>query len=198
MRRSRAVCTVAAICVPLLAEASDLVEMQHGMADARLVPAYTLAERGEAARRVLNLASRPRLAPPVSLTPNAPYAADGSSLSFWKPSFVIGTAQGGEAGINFWGKFQEGHMNVGLNPRTPAILDCRMLSPGKIAYKIYAGGGNSPRMQGEAGLRDGHLLLLLSPLRPGECMSVELWPHPATAPLGIFGCDISPILEARP
>ena len=181
--------------LPPAAHASDLVEMQHGMANARFVEVYPPAQRADALRRTLLLASPPVLGASVALTPNGPFAPDGSHLSFWKPSFVIGTEAGGEAGINFWGLHQEGHMNVGLTPAGPVALDCRLLSAGKIAYKIYA--GDALRAQDEAALHDGHFLLMLSPSRPGEPISVELWPVPGTEPLGIFGCDVSAV-EQRP
>jgi hypothetical protein len=171
-----------------------LVEVQHGMADARFVESYSPAQRAEALQRALHLASPPELGRSVALTPNAPFARDGSHLSFWKPSFVIGTEAGGEAGINFWGLHQEGHMNVGLAPAGPVALDCRMLSAGRIAYKIYA--GDALHAQADAALHDGHFLLMLSPSRPGEPISVELWPSPGTEPLGIFGCDIGAVEQA--
>ena len=189
-------CVGAAGFPPAAAHASNraLVEMQHGMADARFVNNYSPAQRAEALQRALLLTSPPKLGASVALTPNAPFARDGSYLSFWKPSFVIGTEAGGEAGINFWGLHQEGHMNVGLTPAGPVALDCRMLSAGRIAYKIYA--GDALRTQADAALHDGHFLLMLSPSRPGEPISVELWPSPGTEPLGIFGCDVS--AEQRP
>jgi len=189
-------CAAAGLPLPA-AHASDraLVEMQHGMADARFVDTYSPAQRAEALQRALLLASPPKLGASVALTPNAPFARDGSHLSFWKPSFVIGTEAGGEAGINFWGLHQDGHMNVGLAPAGPVALDCRMLSAGRIAYKIYA--GDALRTQADAALHDGHFLLMLSPSRPGESISVELWPSPGTEPLGIFGCDVSAV-EQRP
>ncbi|GEM_PF-2992595 len=190
-------CAGAAGFLPPAAHALDpaLVEMRHGMADARFVEIYSPAQRAEALQRALHLASPPELGVSVALTPNAPFARDGSHLSFWKPSFVIGTEAGGEAGINFWGLRQEGHMNVGVAPAGPVALDCRLLSAGRIAYKIYA--GDALRTQADAALQDGHFLLMLSPSRPGEPISVELWPSPGTEPLGIFGCDVSAV-EQRP
>jgi hypothetical protein len=179
----------------LLAAAVPLVEMQHGLADARFVPEYAIAQRASAAQASMHLATSPMLGAPVSLTPNAPYAPDGSHLSFWKPSFVIGTANGGEAGINYWGKYQDGHMNVGFTPRAAqsVLLDCRMLSAGRIAYKIYTGSADTPSAQGEMPLRDGHFLLAVPNIAAGMPVSVELWPAPATQTVGIFGCDISRI-----
>jgi hypothetical protein len=190
-------CLFAAALLPLAPRASGraLVEMQHGMTNARFVEIYSPAQRADALQRAFLLASPPMLGVSVALTPNAPFAPDGSHLSFWKPSFVVGTEAGGEAGINFWGLHQEGHMNVGLTLAGPVALDCRLLSVGKIAYKVYAGA--ALRAQAEAALHDGHFLLMLSPSQAGEAISVELWPSPATEPVGIFGCDVS-ALEQRP
>jgi hypothetical protein len=171
------------------------VEMQSSISGARFIAVYSVAQREKAVQDAMEFASPPVLGAPVSLTPDASYASDGSHLSFWKPSFVIGTKSGGEAGINFWGKYQEGHMNVAFAPATakPVLLDCRMLSAGNITYKIYAGNGSAPQMQGDVPLRDGHLLLIVSVLKAGEPLSVELWPTPATQPVGIFGCDLSAV-----
>jgi len=177
--------------------AQTLVEMQHGLPSARFVPAYAIGQRGRAVQRAMALSAQPMLGATVSLTPDAPYAADGSHLSFWKPSFVIGTASGGEAGINFWGKHQDGHMNVAFAARNAVVLDCRMLSAGSITYKIYAGDGAMPREQGVRPLRDGHLLLMIAAPTAGDPLSVELWPTPDTQPVGIFGCDISAVNPER-
>ena len=191
-------CLLAAGLLPAAAaHASDkaLVEMQHGMTNARFVEVYSPAQRADALQRALLLASPPALGASVALTPNAPFAPDGSHLSFWKPSFVVGTEAGGEAGINFWGIHQEGHVNVGLTPAGPVALDCRLVSAGKIAYKIYA--GDALRAHAQAALHGGHFLLMLFPSRMGEPVSVELWPSPGNEPLGIFGCDVSAV-EQRP
>jgi hypothetical protein len=179
------------------AGAQTLVEMQHGLPNARFVPAYSITQRAQAAQRAMALPSQPMLGATVSLTPDAPYAPDGSHLSFWKPSFVIGTAAGGEAGINFWGKYQDGHMNVAFAPAHSALLDCRMLSAGNITYKVYAGNSSTPRERGDYPLRDGHFLLMIAVAKAGDPLSVELWPTPATQPVGIFGCDISVINPER-
>jgi hypothetical protein len=187
-------CVLAAgLLPPLAAHASDraLVEIRHGMTNARFVEVYSPAQRADALQRVFLLGSPPVLGASVALTPNAPFAPDGSHLSFWKPSFVIGTEAGGEAGINFWSIHQEGHMNVGLTPTGPVALDCRLLSAGKIVYKIYAGA--ALRAQAEAALHDGHFLLMFSPSHPGEAISVELWPSPGTEPVRIFGCDVGAV-----
>jgi hypothetical protein len=179
--------------IPIHAQA--VVEIQTGIVNAKFVPIYSNAERANAFQRVARLPSLPVLGAPVSLTPNTPYAPDGSHLSFWQPSFVIGTPDGGEAGINFWGKFQEGHMNVAFTRGKPALLDCRMLSAGAITYKIYASG--ELNRHGEVPLRDGHLLLPVPAAKDAK-VSVELWPTPGTQPVGIFGCEISTIEKGMP
>jgi hypothetical protein len=174
----------------LLAAAPALVEMQHGLADARFVPEYSVAERAQAMEAAFGTAWP--FSVTASLTPNAPYSAGGSHLSFWKPSFVIGTENGGEAGINYWGKFQEGHVNVAFTPVSSTVaLDCRMISAGRIGYKLYAGDAQQPEAQGDVALHDGHMLLLLPKLTTGVPVSVELWPTPGTEPVGFFGCDIA-------
>jgi hypothetical protein len=177
--------------------AGPLVEIPSGVPGAKFIAAYSAEQREEAVQAAMGLAARPVLGAPVSLTPNAPYAPDGSHLSFWKPSFVIGTASGGEAGINFWGKYQDGHMNVALAASNSVLLDCRMLSAGTVAYKVYAGNGGTPREQGDRSLHNGHLLLIVPAPKAGEPLSVELWPTPVTQPVGIFGCDISRINPER-
>jgi hypothetical protein len=177
--------------------AGPLVEIPLGIPGAAFVAVYSTGQREKAVQAAMGLATRPALGVPVSLTPNAPYATDGSHLSFWKPSFVIGTPAGGEAGINFWGKYQDGHMNVALAAANSVLLDCRMPSAGNITYKIYAGNGGTPRRQGDRPLRDGHFLLMVTGLKRAEPQSVELWPKPRTQPVGIFGCDISAINPER-
>jgi hypothetical protein len=178
------------ISLLLLAAAPALVEIQHGLADARFVPEYSVAERARAMDAAFGAAHTFHVT--ASLTPNVLYSAEGAHLSFWKPSFVIGTPDGGEAGINYWGKFQEGHVNVAFTPvSSAAALDCRMLSAGHIGYKLYAGAISSPEAQGDVALRDGHMLLLLPKLTAGVPVSVELWPMPGTEPVGFFGCDIA-------
>jgi hypothetical protein len=174
--------------------AQTVVEVQTGIEAAKFVPAYSVEQRAAAMQIALHLSSPPILGAPVSLTPNAPYTPDGSHLSFWKPSFVIGTQSGGEAGINFWGKFQEGHMNVGFINTKPVLLDCRMLSAGLITYKVYEGGALGA--QGEVPLRDGHFLLVIP--AAAAPASVELWPTPGTQPVGIFGCDLNVIKKGMP
>jgi endo-1,4-beta-xylanase len=171
-------------------------QMRDGIVNARPVPVYSVAERANAAQKVLRLAAAPVLGSPISLTPNAPYGRDGAHLSFWKPSFVLGTSGGGEAGVNFWGIHNEGHVNVGFTPTDAAsyLLDCRLLSAGIITYKIYAGVSESPRGQGETALNDNHFILLMPVTSPGELMSVELWPTPVTETMGLLGCELSAVL----
>lgn len=187
---------LAALLLAAPATAQDTVEMQHGMPNARLVPLYSPAERTRAVQELLKLASPPALNEPVALSPNAPYAPNGARLSFWKPSFVIGTANGGEAGVNFWGKFVEGHVNLGFTAKSekPTVLDCRILSTGSaVGYKIYAGVEGSQRGHGEVALRDGHFLLAVPIVATAYPISVELWPSPNHAVLGFFGCDLDTI-----
>ncbi len=186
-----------AILLLVPADAQTLVEMQHGLPNARFVPAYSVTQRERAAQAAMKLSSPPVLGASVSLTPDAPFAPDGSHLSFWKPSFVIGTAAGGEAGINFWGKFQAGHMNVAFAALNSVLLDCRILSARSITYKVYAGNSATPREQGVRPLHNGHLLLIVAAPKSADPFSVELWPTPATQPVGIFGCDIIVINPER-
>jgi acetyl esterase/lipase len=131
----------------------------------------------------------------ISLTPNAPYGPDGAHLSFWKPSFVLGTASGGEAGVNFWGIYNEGHVNVGFTAAAaqPYVLDCRLHSAGPITWKIFAGPTENPVAHGEAPLSDNHFVLTLPPSPGGGLVSVEIWPTPATDTLRFLGCDLSPV-----
>jgi len=177
-----------------------LVEMRNGMPDAKFVPEYSRTQRAKALQDAMGLSSLPMLGAPVSLTPDAPYATDGSHLSFWKPSFVIGTANGGEAGFNYWGKYQDGHMNVGLAPHAAStiVLDCRMFSAGGITYKIYTGAGGVPGAHGEGPLRNGHFLLLIPGVATDEPISVELWPATPIQTVGVFGCDISRTGKGHP
>ena len=167
--------------------------MRAGIATARPVPVYSAAERQRAAQRALGLVAPPSLGASVSLAPNTPYGRDGAHLSFWKPSFVIGTASGGEAGINFWGIHNEGHVNVGFtgSAGTSYLLDCRLLSDGDITYKVYGGERESLRTRGQVALMDDHLLLLVAASQPGDVISVELWPTPLTETMGFLGCDVS-------
>jgi hypothetical protein len=131
----------------------------------------------------------------ASLTPNAPYGNGGAHLSFWKPSFVLGTPAGGEAGVNFWNIHNQGHINVGFTaPRMkPTLVDCRLLSTRPITYKVYSGGAAAPGAAGESALDHGHFLLMVAGTGDGGPISVELWPTPDTTAMGFLGCELSTI-----
>jgi hypothetical protein len=195
MRKYLLLLVAALLLVTGVASAQISPQMSAGIAGAKFVPIYSISDRASAAQKVLKLASPPDLGKPVSLTPNAPYAKDGSHLSIWKPSFVLGTPSGGEVGVNFWGIYNQGHVNVGFTPKSakPYLLDCRMVATGNITYKVYEGAGSEPAAQGEQSLADGHLLLMVPVSKEGEPISVELWPTPVNAPLGFLGCEISAI-----
>jgi acetyl esterase/lipase len=167
-------------------------QMRGGVANAQPVLVYSIAERAKAAQKALGLATPPALGASVSLTPNAPYGPDDAHLSFWKPSFVLGTSSGGEAGFNFWGIHNEGHVNVGFTSTaaTSYLLDCRLLSAGHITYKIYRGENGVLREHGEAALNDNHFLLPVAASGPGEPISVEMWPTPVDEMMGFLGCDL--------
>ncbi len=177
--------------VPAAAQLSP--QMRGGIAGALPVPPYSNGERAVAVQRLLNLQTPPILDAPISLTPNAPYAADGSRLSFWKPSFVLGTAAGGEAGINFWGIYDEGHVNIAFTPISAKryVVDCRLISSGSVTYKIYSGDGIEPRKQSEMPLIDNHLVLVVAGTAEGQPLSMELWPTPTTETMGFLGCELS-------
>ncbi|HEX5323779.1 MAG TPA: hypothetical protein VFW40_08335 [Capsulimonadaceae bacterium] len=106
---------------------------------------------------------------------------------------MIGTPSGGEAGVNFWGIYNQGHVNVGFTPSSAksVVLDCRLLSTGDITYKVYEGMASEPVSQGAMALYDGHLLLIVPVARRGESISVELWPTTVESPMGFLGCEIS-------
>ena len=84
-------------------------------------------------------------------------------------------------------------MNVGFRPAatTPYLLDCRPLSAGNITYKIYGGENETLREHGQAALIDNHFMLLVPVSKPGDVISVELWPTPIAETLGFLGCDLS-------
>jgi endo-1,4-beta-xylanase len=170
-------------------------QMREGIPNAMYIPPYSPGERASAAQRILRSASPPALGQAVTLTPNDPYAIDGSRLSIWKPSFVLGTANGGEVGVNFWGIHNEGHVNIGFRPAsgTSTLLDCRLLSAGRIGYRIYDGQGESPSTSGERALDHGHFLLVVPAPGAGGPVSVELWPASIRATTGFLGCTLSPI-----
>jgi len=170
-------------------------QMRDGIADAHDVPAYSAEQRIEVIGKLLHLAKQPKLQT-TSLTPNAPIAANGAHLSFWKTSFVIGTTAGGEAGVNFWGIHTGGHINAGFTASGVAeVLDCRLL--GRVMQKLYVGAESEPREQAEAALDDGHLLVALPPIALGTPLSVELWPVPADATMGFLGCEIDTPVETK-
>ena len=186
-----AVATVMTLTVvPAAAQVS--ASMTKQIPGAKFVPAYTTVQRAHALQQAMKLPAPPILDAMTSLTPNVSYAPDGSHLSFWKPSYVIGTASGGEAGVNFWGIYNQGHVNVGYAQRAakPYVLDCRMISVGNIAYKVYSGESAQPSAESRMSLRDGHFLLTVLPAGAGEQVSVELWPATPTTPVGFFGCEL--------
>jgi hypothetical protein len=176
---------------PAAAQASRF--MREAMPGADYVARYAPAERAAAAEHALALPQRPRLGRPVSLTPNAPRAPDGSRLHFWKPSFLIGADNGGEAAVNLWGMHVEGHINVGYTPRTEnaRLIDCRLQSAGPITYKVFAGAGETFVSTGQIALAEGHFFLVVPVQAADTLISVELWPTLLAEPMGFFGCDIS-------
>ncbi len=169
--------------------------MRGGIAGARAVSVYTMEQRRSIVQQLLGRATPPVLSATVSLTPNAPYADGDARLSFWKPSFVLGTPGGGEAGINFWGVHVEGHVNVAFTPAATKqhVLDCRVLSAGPVTYSVYSGPGAVPKAQGDVALKDNHMIMVVAASAPGVPVSVELWPTPVTEKLGFLGCDIATI-----
>ncbi len=184
----------AMVATPASAEVSSA--MRSEFPDAVYVAPYSASERAAAAQDLLHMFAPPHLGQIASLTPNAPYGADGSALNFWKPSFVIGTADGGEAGVNFWGLHNDGHINLLFTPASTEVrvLDCRLLSAEPITYKIITNGGIQPDAEGEIILRDHHLLLPVTAASAGHPVLVELWPQ-GTTTMGFFGCDISVVSE---
>jgi hypothetical protein len=181
------------LSLALAAIAQLTPQMHEGIPDARYIPAYNNEQRVLTVQKLLHPAKEPKLGT-VPLTPNAPLAADGAHLSFWKTSFVLGTPAGGEAGVNFWGIHTGGHINVGFTASgRAAVLDCRVL--GRVMHKLYAGADSEPREQAETPLADGHMLLVLPALARGMPVSVELWPVPADATMGFIGCEIDTPVE---
>ncbi|HWA91052.1 MAG TPA: hypothetical protein VG889_13520 [Rhizomicrobium sp.] len=161
-------------------------QMRGGIAAARFVPPYSQHARAAAVRTLLHLSAAPTLKTIASLSPNRPHS-HGAHLSFWKTSFVLGTASGGEAGVNFWNIHDEGHINVGFRARRTTILDCRLIASGPVTYKVYAGPDGAPRAQSDETLKDGHLVISVRAM--GD-VSVELWPKPVDATMGFLGCDL--------
>jgi hypothetical protein len=164
--------------------------------DAKPVLVYSPAERAAAFQDLMHLPSQPRLGTPVSVTPNAPYALDGTRLYFWKPSFLIGTPSAGEAGVNFWGLYNDGHVNISFTAGSAKsyALDCRILSNGPITHKFFGDSREASISQGDTNLGKNHLLLVVPTSTVGASMLVEMWPSPTTAVVGFLGCDLSPIL----
>lgn len=157
------------------------------------VKSYTPSERARAAHAVLRLETPARLAAPVSLTPNQSYAADGSALNIWKPSFVVGTTDGGEVGLNFWDQPTDGHVNVALTPGRgdTRLLDCRFLTRSQIRFKVYSGTGSTPLIEQAVWPSDHHVFVAVPASGGDQPVLVEFWPSPPTAVVAFFGCDIS-------
>lgn len=171
-------------------------QVHSAFPNAAPIPVYTPSQRAAALQQSLHLAALPTLGAAVSVTPNAPYAPDGTHLDFWKPSFVLGTPSGGEAGDNFFGLHNDGHINLGFTagPAHTYALDCRLLSATPITYKVFRGASATPAPQSAADLSGNHLLLLVPTPTPGEKVLVEMWPTPTTAVMGFLGCDLSPVI----
>lgn len=203
MPQRRICSTLLALLAPALltpaqaapAAAAPLSEqMRAGFPGAVPVADYSATQIAQALQKLLALEAAPAVGAPKSVSPNAPYAADGTRLLFWKPAFLLGTAGSGEAGFNFWNLYNEGHVNVGLTRRSDVstLLDCRLYSSGNIAFKIYSGEQGAFAGQGELKATNGHVLLLLPAPARTEPVSVELWPNPSHALMGFFGCVLWP------
>ena len=198
LRRATQVLTTAMLVagLPLTGKAgagAQLSEqMRSAFPDARPVTPYSSEQVALTIQKILKLAAPPSLSTPIALTPDAPYSREGSHLSFWKPAFLLGTAAGGEAGINFWNIYHEGHVNVGFAAVSgqSVLMDCRLYSAGNIAYKIYSGEGGALSSQGELKISDGHVLLLVPNGAGTGLVSVELWPNPVQALMGFLGCNL--------
>lgn len=175
--------------------------MRAAFPHAAAIAAFDAAEIAKMLQKLLPPDAAPAVGDPQVVSPNAPQATGGAHLSFWKPAFLLGTPGGGEAGINFWNLYNEGHINVGFTPQADVsvLLDCTVYSSGEIAYKIYAGDAGVLTAHGELKTANGHALLLLPAGGRTEPKSVELWPNPAHALLGFFGCTLWPYsLRASP
>ena len=185
----------ASLAVFLMMTLAAQAQLRSGFPDAKPVPAYSAEERAAAFQQLLHLAAPLKLGAVVSVTPNAPFATDGTHLDFWKPSFVLGNERGGEMGVNFWGLHNDGHVNIGFKAggAKSYALDCRMLSAGPITYKVFTGANTEPNPHGEAALVRNHLLLVVPTPAAGATMLVEMWPTPTTEVVGFLGCDLSPI-----
>ncbi len=182
---------LASLTLPAMAEVS--AAMRTNIPDAAYVARYSPADRAAAAQAALLLSALPHMGASVSLTPDQPYAADGSALNFWKPSFVLGTRDGGEAGVNFWGVHDEGHINVAFTPEDTRtrLIDCRFLSDAPITYKVYTGGGDKPLVEQPVTLVAHHLLVAVSVEQANRPILVEFWPTPTPQVVGFFGCDLA-------
>jgi acetyl esterase/lipase len=165
------------------------------------VPATTFGapEITQILRKLLPGTATPTVGDAQVVSPNEPHAPGGVHLSFWKPAFLLGTPGSGEAGFNFWNLYNEGHVNVGFTRRAdaPLLLDCRMYSSGNVAFKVYAGDAGALTAHGELAPADGHAMLLLPASSHGGPVSVELWPNPAHALMGFFGCALWPYSNTR-
>ncbi len=167
--------------------------MRSDLPDAAYVARYTPAQRLKAAQGALHMSARFKPGPAISLTPNQPYVG-GARLEIWRPAFVLGTAYGGEAGFNFWGLHNQGHINIGFTSTRHEVrlLDCRIVSPEPVHYKLYST-KDTPDTEGDISLADGHLFLLLPAVPVGQPALIELWPQSETAVMGVFGCDLGPL-----
>lgn len=176
---------VAAAAAPALSE-----PMRSAFPGAVPIAPFDARQIAKILQETLPDLSTPAVGMPQLVSPNAPQSADGMRLSFWKPAFLLGTSTGGEAGINFWNLYNEGHVNVGFRREAgvPLLLDCRMYSSGNVAYKVYSGEKGALTGHGELDIRNGHALLPLPAQGRAESVSVELWPNPSHALLGFFGC----------
>ena len=175
--------------------AQATAQLRSAFPDAGLVPEYSPAERAVAFQGLLKSSTPPVLGPVVTVTPNAPYSPDGTHLDFWKTSFVLGTPRGSEAGVNFWGMQNGGHINIGFRASAAKTyaLDCRLLSVGAIHYKVFNGTRAVPNPQGDSALAHNHFLLIVSVHEASQTVLVELWPTTDTAPMGFLGCGLSPV-----
>lgn len=175
--------------------APSRAQLRSAFPHASPVPVYSPKERASAFQHLLKAATPPMLGTPTSVTPNAPFASDGTHMDFWKTSFVLGTAHGGEAGVNFWGMNNGGHMNIGFKAGSAKsyALDCRLLSTGPVNYKVFTGTSATPNPQGEFALIENHFLLAVPTPETGATVLVELWPTTDSAPMGFLGCDLSAV-----
>ena len=184
---------VASILI-LLSEMSR-AQLSSAFPNAPAVPAYSPTERAVAFQRLLHAAAPAKLGAQVSVNPNAPFTPDGTRLDFWKTSFVLGTFHGGEAGVNFFGVHNGGHINIGFQANTGQsyVVDCRLLSAEPVHYKVFTGRGADPASQGEFLLITNHFLLVVPASKTGGTVLVELWPTADSALMGFLGCELSAI-----